>query len=190
MKRLPAFLVVFALACLPGVADSPHEGVSSPTPGAAIGKPAPDWIGPRWIDTDPLSLKDLVGKVVMVRWWTGPGCPYCRASSSWLNDWHEKYGSDGLVTVGFYHDKSTKRAGAGEVRRLAADLGFTFPVAIDPDWRTLRHWWLDGNTTAFTSVTFLLDKKGIVRLIHPGGSYSVEEATLIEAEITRLLAEE
>ena len=50
-------------------------------------------------------------------------------------------------------------------------LDFVFPVAIDHEWRTLTDWWLDGGIRRFTSVTFLIDRNGVVRHIHPGGEY-------------------
>jgi hypothetical protein len=49
--------------------------------------------------------------------------------------------------------------------------GYKFPVAIYTDWRTLKDWWLDGHERNFTSVSFLIDKQGTIRFIHPGGKY-------------------
>ena len=74
--------------------------------------------------------------------------------------------------------------------RLAGELGFEFPVAIDAGWRTLRAWWLDDHERGWTSVSFLLDRQGVIRHVHPGGQYvqgSLEHAAL-EAAIERLLA--
>lgn len=47
-------------------------------------------------------------------------------------------------------------------------VGIEFPVAVDADW-TLRSWWLDGRERVFTSVTFVLDREGVVRQVHRGG---------------------
>ena len=67
---------------------------------------------------------------------------------------------------------------------------FRFPVAIDPDWKTLEQWWLD-RERGFTSVSFLLDKKGVIRFIHPGGKYAPGSPDLaeIEKKIEALLSE-
>jgi hypothetical protein len=54
------------------------------------------------------------------------------------------------------------------VKGWAKDFGFRFPVGVDRDWRTLNRWWLKGQRRDFTSVSFLIDKRGIVRRIHPG----------------------
>ena len=34
-----------------------------------------------WQGSEPLTLAALRGKVVLIRWWTAPGCPYCAASA-------------------------------------------------------------------------------------------------------------
>ena len=136
------------------------------------GTKAKAWTAEHWINSAPLELADLHGKVVLVRWWTGPYCPFCRASSAALNRWHEAYKDDGLVVVGFYHHKAQSPLFVQDVETLASKMGFTFPLAIDPDLTTLRQWWLEPVPEArFTSVSFLLDHEGIIRHIHPGGQY-------------------
>ena len=62
------------------------------------------------------------------------------------------------------------------VRGWARDYGFHFPVAIDRDWRTLHRWWLDGHDRGFTSVSFLIDGRGVIRYVHPGGSLALGSA--------------
>jgi hypothetical protein len=44
-------------------------------------------------------------------------------------------------------------------------------VVLDADWTTLRRWWPDPEKRGWTSVSFLVDKKGIIRYVHPGGEY-------------------
>lgn len=57
------------------------------------------------------------------------------------------------------------------VARGAERLGFRFPIALDADWKALDRWWLDEGTRAWTSVSFLIDKQGTIRYIHPGGEF-------------------
>jgi hypothetical protein len=86
------------------------------------------------------------------------------------------------------------------VRRAVEVRQLTFPVAIDWEWRTLNSWWLTGPSRPATSVTFLLDRQGVIRFIHPGMEYhdsngSEEHAACandmmsIRAAIDRLLSE-
>ena len=51
---------------------------------------------------------------------------------------------------------------------VACQSGATVP---SKDWRTLNNWWLDRGEGDWTSVSFLLDRKGVIRHIHPGGQY-------------------
>lgn len=36
------------------------------------------------------------------------------------------------------------------------------------NWKTVRSWWLDGNRTAATSASFVIDGDGRIVHIHPG----------------------
>ncbi|MEY4940291.1 MAG: hypothetical protein RIQ93_2026, partial [Verrucomicrobiota bacterium] len=71
-----------------------------------LGKKAPGWAVTDWLNSAPVQLKDLAGKVVLVRWWTAPSCPYCKATAPALNEFHREYASRGLAVLGFYHHKS------------------------------------------------------------------------------------
>ncbi len=152
-----------------------------------IGTEAPEWEASNWFNSEPLSLKELRGRVVLARWWTGPDCPYCAASAPHLNTWYDKYHTKGLVVIGVYHHKSLSPLSPQHLQRLVEEYSFQFPVAVDPEWRTLKRWWLDGGDHRWTSVSFLIDKQGVIRYIHPGGSYSQEESKEIESLIEHLL---
>ena len=90
------------------------------------------------------------GKVVLVRWWTATGCPYGAATAPALNEFHDRYKGRGLVVIGLYHHKSDAPLDPAAVKRCAEKMGFRFPVAIDPEWKTLRRWWLDGARRRWT----------------------------------------
>jgi thiol-disulfide isomerase/thioredoxin len=102
-----------------------------------------EWHVEHWLNSGPLKLEDLRGKVLLVRWWTAPDCSYCKASAPALNEFYSKFRERGLEVVGFYHHKSDDPLRVEDVEKYARKFGFKFPVAIDPDWRTLKRWWLD-----------------------------------------------
>ena len=156
-----------------------------------IGAKAPEWSVTNWINSAPLELKNLRGKVVLVRWWTAPDCPYCQATAPALNEFHEKYSNRGLQVIGFYHHKSAEPLRLEEVKRFSKSFGFKFPVAIDSDWKTLHRWWLDRGREKWTSVSFLLDRRGVIRHIHPGGEYvkGDKDYAALKAKIEELLEE-
>jgi peroxiredoxin len=137
-------------------------------------------------------LDDLRGKVVLVRWWTAPDCPYCRATAPALNEFFGTYHPRGLEVIGFYHHKSDAALDVNAVKKYARAFGFKFPVAIDPECRTLRRWWLHTGERQWTSVSFLLDRQGVVRFIHAGGQYVKGDSdyAALESKIRALLAEQ
>jgi peroxiredoxin len=166
---------------------------ASPAPAAGdelVGKPAPAWEVAEWINSRPLTLEGLRGKVVLVRWFTSTDCPYCSATAPALNQLDRDF-ARGLVVVGMYHHKSDDPLDMKKIQGWVGEYGFKFPVAVDRDWKTLRRWWLTGPHRDFTSVSFLIDKKGIVRRIHPGGSMALggEGYAGMRSAIERLLAE-
>jgi peroxiredoxin len=156
-----------------------------------IGTAAPEWEVTHWINSEPVRLEDLRGKVVLVRWWTAPQCHYCQATAPALNAFHERFQSEGLNVIGFYHHKASAPLRVSDVRQHARQFEFKFPVAIDPDWKTLRQWWLGSGGKRWTSVTFLLDREGAIRHIHPGGQYvqGDDDYRALEGMILKLLAE-
>jgi peroxiredoxin len=157
-----------------------------------VGRPAPPWELEQWINSKPLTLASLRGKVVLVRWFMSPECPFCTATAPSLNQLHREYAARGLVVVGAYHHKRAEPLGPGEVAGYAAQYGFQFPVAVDPEWRTLRNWWLrPAHSRRWTSVSFLIDRRGVVRHVHTGGKYAPGDPELatMRAWIDRLVSE-
>jgi peroxiredoxin len=175
--HLPVLAVLFFLPAIR--ADDP-----------LVGTRAKPWRVTDWINSSPLALKDLRGKVVLVRWWTAPGCPFCAATAPALNGFHAHYKDKGLTVIGFYHHKARAPLKVGAVKRAVKKFGFQFPVAIDPKWQTLKSWWLD-KKRGWTSVTFLIDRKGVIRHIHPGGKYVKGDKAYqaLRAKIEELLKE-
>ena len=142
-----------------------------------------------WVNSKPLSLTSLRGRVVLIRWWTGPDCPFCSASSNALNEWYTKYRDQKFIVIGIYHHKKVSPLSLKLVRKLVMEFGFEFPVAIDTNWRMLKKWWLDGQKRDWTSVSFLLDHTGMIRHIHEGGNYvkGDEAYSQLEDQINLLL---
>jgi peroxiredoxin len=154
-----------------------------------IGTTAPQWNNDRWINSGPLQLSDLRGKVVFIRFFMDSNCPFCRASAPYLNELHQMYKNRGLVVIGMYTPKPKPRpTETSVVQQYVKDYGFSFPVAVDDDWATLNKFWLDRVSSAeYTSVSFLIDKKGMIQFIHPGGTYSKEEVETIKKKIEEVI---
>ena len=135
-----------------------------------LGLPAPTLALRVWLHSAPLEMDALRGKVVLIRWWTD-GCPFCAATAPSLRQLDRKFGDRGLAVIGVFHPKPAGDWTADRMRAAAEQKGFTFPVALDADWTALRRWWPDLEKRGWTSVSFVVDKNGIIRYVHPGGEY-------------------
>ena len=58
-----------------------------------------------WLNSAPLSLADLRGRVVLIRWWTDT-CPFCASSAPALRALHDQYSARGLTVIGVFHPKA------------------------------------------------------------------------------------
>ena len=143
-----------------------------------IGKKPPELRNVTWLAEESHRLSDFRGKVVLIRWWTAGGCPFCAATASALDAFAEEFASDDLVIIGLYHHKSARPFTVEYVKQQAQRLGYRFLVGIDNEWENLYSWWLGTGDRNWTSVTFLLDHEGIIRSIHPGGVYAPEPTDL------------
>ena len=76
------------------------------------------------------------------------------------------------MVVGVFHPKPMGPVSDEFVRQTARQLGFNGPLAVDERWSTLNRWWLTNHPERnWTSVSFLIDRDGIVRWAHGGGEY-------------------
>jgi peroxiredoxin len=168
-----------------------------------IGVEAPPFRFDGWLNTDPLTLDDLKGNVVLVRWFTDT-CPFCASSAPALRQLYDEYTDKGLKMIGVFHPKAGRDDPLDKqrVQRVVEARDFKFPIAIDWDWRngTLKDWWLTGPKRPGTSVTFLIDKSGVIQFIHPGMEYHEDNGSeqhrmctsdmgRVRAAIERLIAE-
>jgi peroxiredoxin len=138
-------------------------------PSDLVGTTAPPLALTQWVNSEPLEMDRLRGKVVLVRWWTDQ-CPFCVATASSLRDLQRRHGDRGLVVIGVFHPKPAGDPSPERLREAATRLGLDFPLALDPDWEALRRWWLDRHG-GWTSVSFVVDRQGVIRYVHPGGEF-------------------
>ncbi|HSE21593.1 MAG TPA: peptide-methionine (R)-S-oxide reductase MsrB [Pyrinomonadaceae bacterium] len=141
---------------------------------------APEFAAGTWVNSEPLTIKGLSGRVVLVEFWTF-GCYNCRNTLPYVKRWHDRYSEKGLTIVGVHSPEFEEERNADNVRKQVASLGIRFPVVTDNDYQTWRAYKVEAWPTIF-----LLDKTGKVRWTHVGeGAYDEAEKT-----IQKLLAEE
>lgn len=141
---------------------------------------APELAKGEWINSDPLSLKGLRGRVVLVEFWTF-GCYNCRNTLPYVKSWHDRYREKGLTVIGVHSPEFDEERVAANLRRAVTSLGIQYPVLTDNDYQT----WNAYGVEAWPTI-FLLDKRGRIRWKHVGeGAYGETER-----QIQKLLAEE
>ena len=129
-----------------------------------------------WLQSDVTSLEELEGKVVAVQFWTF-GCRNCKATLPHMQELYEKYADQGLEIVGIHAPEFEYEAEVANIEEAAAELGVTWPIALDPTKRTF-HSWQEGPTAHWPRV-YLLDRDGHIRYDHIGeGRYAETDAAV------------
>ena len=132
-----------------------------------------------WINSEPVTLRSLQGKVVLLDFWTYT-CINCLRTVPYLQGWYEAYADDGLVILGIHSPEFNFEKKLENVGMAVADLGVTWPVALDNDRATWRAFKVRGWPTKI-----ILDREGNVQFQQAGeGGYSAWEE-----RIRSLLAE-
>ncbi|MHC4340980.1 MAG: TlpA family protein disulfide reductase [Planctomycetota bacterium] len=172
---MPRLRLLFALTLCAACSRQPQARIERPVIGKVdeggerIGNKAPSLDGVRWVDGIAHPLSEDRGRVVLVRWWTD-GCALCSNSAKAIGTLARRHG-EGLVIRAIYHDKQLgRRVGPDRVRAFATRAGYSWLIGKDEGWEALKRWWLDPGRS-FTSVTFLIDKRGVIRAIHSGGEF-------------------
>ncbi|MFH1535416.1 MAG: cytochrome c biogenesis protein DipZ [Patescibacteria group bacterium] len=138
---------------------------------------APELIpGGEWINSAPLTLKELRGKVVLLDVWTY-SCINCIRTLPYIQAWHEKYEDDGLVVIGIHTPEFEFEKNAANVQKAAEDFGLTYPIMQDNNYAT---WKVYGNR--YWPRKYLIDHTGKIIYDHIGeGDYVQTEREIINA---------
>ena len=107
MLRKMAFALVI-LCQLTVLGASSHEGQDR------VGAVAPEFNLQHWVNSPPLEMGTLKGKVLLIRWWTDT-CELCEATAPALRKLQQEYGGRGFQVIGIFHPKP---AGDWSVRRM------------------------------------------------------------------------
>jgi len=127
----------------------------------------------RWINSEPLTIEELRGKVILVDFWTY-SCINCQRTFPYLRQWWEKYRDDGLVIVGVHAPEFEFEKDYDNVLRAANDFGLKYPIVQDNDFKTWRAY-----NNRYWPAKYLIDKDGFIRFTHFGeGSYDETEKVI------------
>ena len=128
-----------------------------------------------WINSPPLKLSDLRGKVVLVDFWTY-SCINCIRTLPYLEKWYQTYQKQGLVIVGVNTPEFAFEHVPANVAAAVSKFGITYPVALDNNYDT----WNAYNNDSWPA-DYLIDKNGQLRYVATGeGDYQVTEQAIQE----------
>ncbi len=133
--------------------------------------PAPEFVGlQNWINSEPLSMEKLKGKVVLIDFWTY-SCINCIRTLPYLTEWDRKYRDQGLVIVGVHSPEFDFERKLDNVKAAVKEYGIHYPVAQDNNFDT----W-DRFKNRYWPAHYLIDRDGNVVYTHFGeGQYDVTE---------------
>jgi cytochrome c biogenesis protein CcdA/thiol-disulfide isomerase/thioredoxin len=141
-----------------------QNGISAPYP-------APDIAGiTAWINSPPLTLEQLRGKVVLIDFWTF-SCINCIRTLPSITTWDHKYRNQGLVIIGVHAPEFPFEQKLDNVQQAVARYGIHYPVALDNNFTT----WTNFHNSAWPA-HYLIDRSGKVVYTHFGeGDYGITE---------------
>jgi cytochrome c biogenesis protein CcdA/thiol-disulfide isomerase/thioredoxin len=126
-----------------------------------------------WLNSPPLSRKQLKGKVIVIDFWTY-SCINCLRSIPYVEAWSEKYKNDGLVVIGVHTPEFAFEKDRSNVAKAVADLKITYPVAIDSDYAIWKAF-----NNEYWPAHYFIDAQGSIRYHHFGeGKYAESEEVI------------
>jgi thiol-disulfide isomerase/thioredoxin len=135
-----------------------------------------------YINTEPVTLADLKGKVVLVDFWTY-SCINCIRTIPYLNAWHEKYADQGLVIVGVHTPEFEFEKDYNNVRAAVDKFGIKYPVVQDNEKGTWQAY-----ENRYWPRKYLIDDEGYIRYDHIGEGAYAETEKVIQSLLTERAA--
>ena len=126
-----------------------------------------------WINSNPLTIASLRGKVVMVDFWTY-SCINCVRTLPYVEKWYETYKSKGFVVIGVSAPEFGFEKVKSNVAMAAKQHGLTYPIALD---NNLSTW--NAYANEYWPAHYLINRNGQVVSEHFGeGEYAATESAI------------
>ena len=123
-----------------------------------------------WINSKPLTAKELKGKVVLVDFWDY-SCINCIRAVPYVRAWAEKYKDSGLVVIGVHTPEFDFEKQMANVQKAVQKFDISYPVALDSDYKIWNAF-----HNQYWPAEYFIDAKGKVRYEHFGeGDYDQSE---------------
>jgi peroxiredoxin len=135
-----------------------------------------------WINSQPLKMAELKGKVVVIHFWTH-GCINCIHNYPQYRDWATKFAAKDLVIVGVHTPEFDREKDVERIKQQLTKNKLNFIVAVDNQAATWKAW-----KTRYWPTVFLVDRQGRVRY-HWEGELQEKGHKTMTARIDELLSE-
>lgn len=145
-----------------------QEGIINPLSSPYL---APEFAGiDSWLNSTPLTMESLKGKVVMIDFWTY-SCINCVRTLPYIREWDRKYRDKGLVIIGVHSPEFEFEKNEANVKAALAKYDINYPVALDNKLDTWTNF-----KNQYWPAHYLIDEGGQVVYTHYGeGAYNVIE---------------
>jgi thiol-disulfide isomerase/thioredoxin len=137
---------------------------------------APELVGiEEWLNSPPLSLQQLHGRVVLIDFWAY-SCINCIRTFPYLEKWYKKYKDAGFVIIGVHSPEFEFEKVKENVQNALVRFKITYPIAMD---NHLKTW--NAYHNRFWPAEYLIDQNGIIRKVHFGEGHYEEMENAIRA---------
>jgi thiol-disulfide isomerase/thioredoxin len=167
-----AAVFLFGLAL--GARSADETTIGAPEKLADARWMAPNFVGiSHWLNSAPLSIASLRGKVVLVDFWTYD-CYNCVNTLPYVTRLYQAYRDKGLVVVGVHTPEFPFEKSTANVQTALQRHGITYPVAQDNDYATWNAY-----RNQYWPAQYIVDQNGIVVYEHDGeGHYEGIDRTI------------
>ena len=126
-----------------------------------------------WLNSDPLTLAELRGHVVLVNFWTLTCINWLR-QEPYVRAWSQAYRDDGLIVVGVHTPEFSFEHDVDRIRQATKERAIDYPVAVDSDYEV---WSAFANR--YWPALYFADAEGLIRDQHFGeGRYEQSERVI------------
>jgi thiol-disulfide isomerase/thioredoxin len=163
-----------ALAGFAPTAAFSQDAKTTSVASTGAGPAAPDFSGiTNWINSKPLHINDLRGKVVLVNFWTY-GCINCAHTLPHVAELDRKYRDKGLVIIGVHTPELPFERSIANLQTAVKRNGIEYPVAQDNNSMTWNAY-----NNEYWPAQYIVDQQGHVVFHHDGeGQYDEIEHTI------------
>jgi len=172
-RTIVAALTICALAVLgPAMAKAGRGAASAGSELDSSGLAAIS-VASTWVNSDPVPLSRLRGRVVLVQFWTY-SCVNWLRTLPYVRAWASRYKDQGLVVIGVHSPEFEFEKDLANVRRAASDLAVDYPIVLDSKHAIWQAW-----SNEYWPALYLVDAQGRIRYSHFGeGQYAQTEQVL------------